>query len=79
MDTTPSIPIDQAQANLAELIRGLSPGEAVVLTKDDEPVAQLVATAASKTPRKLGSLAGTVEHMADDFDAPLDDFREYSE
>jgi Protein of unknown function (DUF2281) len=29
--------------------------------------------------RQLGTLKGTVEYMAPDFDAPLDDFKEYME
>ena len=29
--------------------------------------------------RRAGSLAGTVKYMAADFDAPLDDFKEYME
>ena len=33
-----------------------------------------------KTPvRRAGTLKGTVKYMAPDFDAPLDDFREYME
>ena len=29
--------------------------------------------------RRAGSLKGTVKYMAPDFDAPLDDFKEYME
>jgi len=29
--------------------------------------------------RRAGTLKGTVKYMAPDFDAPLDDFREYME
>ncbi|HZI87553.1 MAG TPA: DUF2281 domain-containing protein [Pyrinomonadaceae bacterium] len=29
--------------------------------------------------RRAGSLAGTVKYMAADFDAPLEDFKEYME
>ena len=33
-----------------------------------------------KTPaRRAGTLKGTVKYMAPDFNAPLDDFREYME
>ena len=33
-----------------------------------------------KTPvRRAGTLKGTVKYMAPDFDAPLDEFREYME
>jgi hypothetical protein len=35
---------------------------------------------APETPvRRAGSLKGTVTYMAPDFDAPLDDFKEYME
>lgn len=29
-------------------------------------------------PREIGSLKGIIAHMADDFDAPLDAFKEYT-
>jgi hypothetical protein len=32
-----------------------------------------------RPPRRLGTLRGTVRHMAPDFDAPLEDFKEYME
>ena len=32
---------------------------------------------AKKKPRKAGSLKGFLLYMADDFDAPLEDFKEY--
>lgn len=30
-----------------------------------------------KSIRKIGGLKGSLKYMADDFDAPLDDFKEY--
>jgi hypothetical protein len=41
-------------------------------------VAKLIATP-QLAERKLGTLKGTVLYMAPDFDAPLDDFKEYME
>ena len=40
MSTT--ITIDEAQANLKELIHRLAPGEAVIITENQQPVAKLV-------------------------------------
>ena len=37
----PMISIDQAQSSLARLIHGLSPGEEIVITENDRPVATL--------------------------------------
>jgi antitoxin (DNA-binding transcriptional repressor) of toxin-antitoxin stability system len=72
-----TISIGDAQARLRELIRKLSPGEEVVITDNDQPVARLVAASQPASPRTLGTLRGTVLNMAPDFDAPLDDFEEY--
>jgi antitoxin (DNA-binding transcriptional repressor) of toxin-antitoxin stability system len=75
-----SVTIQEAQSRLDELIDGLQPGGEVVITRDDKPVARLSAPVQPiRSPRQLGTLRGTVLHMAPDFDAPLDDFREYSE
>ena len=74
-----SITLEDAQARLPELIEQLHPGEAITIMRDEKPVATLVAEAAPKQPRKLGTLKGTVLYMAPDFDAPLDDFKEYME
>ena len=50
------------------------------LIEDDRPVAKLVAAAPLSRPiPKLGTQRGSVLYMAPDFDAPLDDFKEYME
>ena len=76
-----TIPIQEAAANLRELIRGLPPGGEVLVTEDDRPIARLMLPAepAAKAPRRSGTVKGTVLYMAPDFDAPLEDFQEYME
>jgi prevent-host-death family protein len=75
-----TVTIEDAQARLKELIEHLRPGEEVVITRDQKPVARLTLAAEQEAPRrKLGTLKGTVRYMAPDFDAPLDDFKEYME
>jgi antitoxin (DNA-binding transcriptional repressor) of toxin-antitoxin stability system len=74
-----TITIQEARANLDELIHRLSPGEEVVITENDQPEAKLVAT--QTPPRKipkLGTQRGSVLSM-EHFDDPLDDFKEYTE
>ena len=73
-----TIPLHEAQTSLAELIHGLAAGDEIVITENDRPVARIVA-AQAREERKLGTLKGTVLYMAPDFDAPLDDFKEYME
>ena len=75
------ISVAEAQGRLTELVEKLIPGEELFLTVDDYPVAKLVRTRYLPTtePRKLGSAAGKILFMADDFDAPLEEFKEYME
>jgi antitoxin (DNA-binding transcriptional repressor) of toxin-antitoxin stability system len=51
----------------------------LLITENQRPVAKLVMTPAEplKKPRVPGTLRGTVLQMAPDFNAPLDDFKEY--
>jgi prevent-host-death family protein len=72
-----TISIQEAQAKLTDLIHRMSSGDEVLITENNQPVARLVSTAGAKAQRKLGTMRGTVTHMAQDFDAPLDDFRGY--
>lgn len=76
-----TVSITDAQVRLLELIRSLSPGEEVVITENEQPVARLVLAPKPPElkPRLPGTLKGTVLYMAPDFDAPLDDFKEYME
>jgi prevent-host-death family protein len=74
------IALEEAQARLPELIEQLSSGEEIVITRNEKPVARLVGTAKTEpAPRRLGTLTGTVAFTAADFDAPLEDFKDYME
>ena len=76
-----TVTLEEIQTSLADLILHLQPGEEVLITRGSQPVARLVGetTLAPKRPRQLGTLQGTVTFVASDFDAPLEDFREYME
>lgn len=71
-----TIPLEEAQAHLKELVEQLKPGEELTLTRDSKPVATLKATPASRPTPQLGTLRGTVLSMAH-FDDPLEEFEEY--
>ena len=76
-----NVSIQEAQANLPDLVHGLAPGDEVVIVENDRPVARIVPAVAQpqRPPRRLGTLRGTVLCMAPDFDAPLEEFNEYME
>jgi antitoxin (DNA-binding transcriptional repressor) of toxin-antitoxin stability system len=72
-----TLPLDQAEGHLAEILEKLRPGEEIVLTRDDKPVATLRAAPPREAPR-FGTLRGTILHMAPDFDAIPEGFEDYS-
>ncbi len=75
-----SISIEDASCRLSELLHQLLPGEELIITEDGEPLARVVAVKRSVAERRQpGTLRGSVVQMADDFDEPLSDFREYME
>lgn len=72
-----TVTIQEAQTNLAGLISQLRPGEEVVITQDDRPVARVVAEpAVPGRARRPGSAVGKLRIIEED-DSHLDDFREY--
>ncbi|MCX6359943.1 MAG: type II toxin-antitoxin system prevent-host-death family antitoxin [Armatimonadetes bacterium] len=71
------VTIGEAGARLAGLIDLAKRGEDVVITRDDVPVARLVCEVPRRPSPRRGTARGLVLRMADDFDAPLADFKEY--
>jgi hypothetical protein len=72
-----SIKVEEAQSKLASVISQLIPGQSIAIEAEGTQVAVLLRTNSGPWPCKAGSLSGTDHWMAEDFDAPLDDFAEY--
>jgi antitoxin (DNA-binding transcriptional repressor) of toxin-antitoxin stability system len=73
-----TITIEEAQARLPQLIDQAKPGDELIITRDQKPVATLTVIAPTiRKPRQPGTLKGTVLYMAPDFAAPLEEFKEY--
>jgi prevent-host-death family protein len=70
------IDLDKAKAQLETLIQTALDGEEVVITQNNQPVLRLVPISTGKGRRKAGSAKGMI-FMSDDFDEPLEDFKEY--
>jgi prevent-host-death family protein len=71
------IDINQAKQHLPQLIEQAISGNEVVITQGGEPLVKIIAlTKQSRKQRQFGSAKGLIR-MADDFDAPLADFKEY--
>lgn len=73
----PKVTLREAKANLATLIEKAHSGEEVIIVKDDKPLAKLVALPGEAKPRKrrIGGAKGIIKYMAEDFNAPLEDYQ----
>jgi prevent-host-death family protein len=72
------VPLDEASTQLSKLVQDVARGEQIILTQDSTPVAELVPVTVTAGPRQPGSAKELILYMADDFDAPLPDFQDYS-
>ena len=72
-----TIPIQEAQARLLDLIHQLSPGDEVVIIENNQPVARLISQAPpAREPRKPGNCKGMLTIVSDD-EEHLENFKEY--
>ena len=74
-----TITVEEAQAHLMELIHKLAPGEEVVITENQRPVAKLVGEQPKALRPGPGLGKGSILYMDPDFDEPLEDMKEYME
>lgn len=74
------IDVAEAKENLSKLIEAAINGEEVVISQDNQPVVKLVVIPQTKKrwPSQAGTAKGMV-WMSDDFDEPLEEFKEYIE
>lgn len=70
------VTIEEAQTHLAELIDNLAPGEEVVITRDDQPVAQLIGLPSELPHPVPGRCQGMLTVLSED-DEHLKDWAEY--
>ena len=72
-----TVTIEEAQAHLVELIDKLTPGEEVVIIRNEQPIARLVGEPPHvRKPRQPGSAKGKLIILAED-EEHLEDFKEY--
>jgi antitoxin (DNA-binding transcriptional repressor) of toxin-antitoxin stability system len=72
-----TVTIEEAQANLPEIIDKLAPGEELIIMRNNQPIAKLVGQQhPARKPRQPGSAKGKLIILAED-DEHLKDFKEY--
>jgi len=72
-----AVELAQAGAQLDRLIREVDAGAEVVITRDGHPVARLVAATDDVAAERVPGSAKGLFTVPDDFDAPIEDFRDY--
>ena len=76
------INVEEAQLKLKELIHELAPGEEIVITENEQPIAKLLSERPGLSIKNRpgpGLGKGMITFIAPDFDAPLEDMKEYME
>ncbi|MCC5656684.1 type II toxin-antitoxin system prevent-host-death family antitoxin [Nostoc sp. XA010] len=72
------ITLAEASQNLPDLIEAALSGEEIIIIKDNQPLVKLTPVSPLKQRRQPGSAKGLIT-ISDDFDAPLEEFKEYME
>jgi prevent-host-death family protein len=72
-----AVELAQAGAQLDRLIQEVDAGAEVVITRDGHPVARLVAATDDVAAERVPGSAKGLFTVPDDFDAPIEDFRDY--
>lgn len=74
-----TVTIHDAKTHLSRWINRVLAGEEVVIARGKTPVVMLKPVEQAAGKRHIGNKPGFLVHMDDDFDAPLDDFKDYME
>jgi len=72
--------LEDPTSQFARLVEQVSRGEEVIILRDSTPVAKIVPLPGEKLKEKKGGFGSgkdDILYMADDFDAPLEDFKDY--
>ncbi len=78
MDTL-QVNIHEAKTQLSKLIQAALNGKQVIIARGNKPVVRLEVLPEARSNRKIGNAKGLILAMKNDFDAPLEDFKEYME
>ena len=68
--------IHEAKTNLSKLIQKVVNGEEVIIAKGNKPVVKIILIDELRPERKLGTAKGKIK-ISKDFDAAIEDFKEY--
>ncbi|MBW4601808.1 MAG: type II toxin-antitoxin system prevent-host-death family antitoxin [Calothrix sp. FI2-JRJ7] len=71
------ITVSETSQQLQNLIEVVMNGEEIIITKDEKPVMKLTSVTRDKKRPPLFGSAKDIITISDDFEAPLEDFKDY--
>jgi antitoxin (DNA-binding transcriptional repressor) of toxin-antitoxin stability system len=71
------VTIHEAKTHLSKLIQRALEGEEIIIAKGKQPMVKLVVVPEMRQGRRIGGAQDAILDIAEDFNAPLDDFAEY--
>jgi antitoxin (DNA-binding transcriptional repressor) of toxin-antitoxin stability system len=71
------VTIHEAKTHLSQLIQRALGGEEIMIAKGKQPLVKLAVLPEARTQRRIGGAADVILYIAEDFDEPLDIFRDY--
>ncbi len=71
------VTIHEAKTQLSKLIKQALEGEEIIIARGKEPLVKLVPLPEQRKTRQIGGARGLVEYMAENFDEPLEAFKDY--
>ena len=71
-----TIDVEQVSSQITRMIAEIGNGEDFVIVQNDKPIAKLTAVEPQKIRPQFGSAKGKI-WISDDFDEPLEDFKDY--
>ena len=76
-----TITLDEAQAKLKDLVHQLVPGDEIIITENQQAIARIVSEQTREVKQRPapGMFPESIVCMPPDFDAPLEEFKEYME
>ena len=69
--------IHEAKTNLSKLIQDAIDGKEVIIAKGNKPLVRLEVLPEARKSRRIGGAGDLIIAIADDFDKPLEDFKDY--
>jgi prevent-host-death family protein len=72
-----TVTIHEAKTHLSRLIREALTGEEIIIAKGKEPLVKITPLEKPYNRRKFGCAEGIVDYIAEDFNEPLEDLKDY--